>query len=115
MEGQDAPARRQTATATAVDLNARLKTKAAPAPQIIDAEVMPDDVPLPSEPAPEPAPAPEPPIAPSVLRMVEAFAKIGISLADMLEFVDVESRDKITEPDIARLRKWYAELTRNPS
>jgi phage recombination protein Bet len=100
MEGQDAPARRQTATA--VDLNARLKTKAAPVPQpIIDAEVMPDEI-------PPPAPAPA---DPSVPRMVEAFRAIGVNESAVLKHVKRESVQGITKDDFDKLRSWYADLT----
>lgn len=100
-DGQgEAPARRQTATAA--DLNARLQPKAAPAPQTIDAEVMPDDVPLPTEPAP---------VDPSVPRMVEAFRAIGVNESAVLKQVKRESVQGITTDDFHKLRSWYADLT----
>ena len=99
MDGErEQPARRQTATAT--DLNARLKSKAPPAPQTIDAEVIPE----------EPPAAPE---SPPLARMTAAFAKLGISEADMIEFAGVAALDQMTEAHIANLRKWYADLAQD--
>jgi len=85
--------RRQTATAT--DLNARLKAK-PPEPQTIEAEALPE------------APAPG-----SVAKMADAFAKIGISEADMIEFAGVATLEQMTDTHIAHLRKWYADLAQD--
>jgi phage recombination protein Bet len=86
--------RRQTATAT--DLNARLKAK-PPEPPTIDAEALP-----------------EPPADP-VTAMLAAFSRLSVSTADVLEFCGVDAIDKIAEKELASLRGWYAELSRQPS
>ena len=103
MEGQDgagkAPAR---AAATAADLNARLAAKRAPEPTAtVEAEF--EDVP--------PPPAP-PALTESGSGMVAAFAKIGVMEADILDFCGKQTLSDLTPADIANLRRWYAELTK---
>jgi phage recombination protein Bet len=87
---------RARGTATASDLNARLKLRHEP-PATIDVE---------AEPEAEAAPLPS-----STEQMVQAFAKIGIRASDILEYTGRESLESLTDADMKSARAWYAELT----
>lgn len=94
MMGQGDGPRRQTATAS--DLNDRLKRKAPELPTIL---------------AEASAEAPADPVS----TMLAAFSRLSVSTGDVLEFCGVDAIDKIADKELASLRAWYAELSRQPS